>query len=164
MNNFFGSKLNTVLLLILIVLMVGTLHFMWKEKETYLPYLNNEEEVKVTPAPAPQIEGNKDDLVSFSVKPGDKVSGVLAYQGVVKGAYFFEANIRINILDKNKKVLKQDHALATTDWMTAGPVSFGGIIDLTGLPKGDAYFEIHNDNPSDLPQNDKSILIPIVIE
>jgi hypothetical protein len=54
--------------------------------------------------------------------------------------------------------------MATTDWMTSGPVSFEGKIDFSGLPQGPAYFEIHNDNPSDLPENDKSVLIPIVIE
>ena len=50
------------------------------------------------------------------------------------------------------------------DWMTINPVTFEGNIDFTGLPKGPAYFEIHNDNPSDIRENDKSILIPIVIE
>ena len=54
--------------------------------------------------------------------------------------------------------------MATTDWMTAGEISFEGNIDFTNLPKGKAYFEIHNDNPSDIRANDKSILIPIIIE
>lgn len=112
----------------------------------------------------PEILGNKDDLVSFSILPGSKVSGVTSYSGVIKGAYFFEANIIINILDADKNVLKQSNTMATTDWMTDGPVSFEGNIDFTGLSKGPAYFEIHNDNASDLPENDKSILIPIVIE
>ena len=40
-NNFFGSKLNTVLLLILIVLMVFALRIMLKDKEIYFPNLNN---------------------------------------------------------------------------------------------------------------------------
>lgn len=112
----------------------------------------------------PEILGNKDDLVSFSISPGAKVSGLTSYNGVIKGAYFFEANIVINILDANKNVLKRSNTMATTDWMTPGPVYFEGNIDFTGLPKGPAYFEIHNDNASGLPEHDKSILIPIVIE
>jgi len=36
-NKFFGSKLNSVLLLVLIVLMVIALRFMFKNKEIYLP-------------------------------------------------------------------------------------------------------------------------------
>jgi hypothetical protein len=112
----------------------------------------------------PQIEGNKNDLVSFSVVPNSKVSGVLNYEGSVKGAYFFEANIGINILDIKGNYLKRDHANSTTDWMTVEPVLFKGSIDLSGLPKGPAYFEIHNDNASGLPEKDKFIWIPIVIE
>jgi hypothetical protein len=111
-----------------------------------------------------KLLGNKDDLVSFSIWPGTKVHGVLSYRGSIKGGYFFEANILINILDANKKVLKQSNAVATTEWMTAEAVDFEGNIDFSLLPKGPAYFEIHNDNASGLPENDKSVLIPIVIE
>lgn len=111
-----------------------------------------------------QVLGNKEDLISLSIIPNSKVSGILSYRGSIKGGYFFEANILINILDKDKKVLKASNAVAKFDWMTAEPVSFEGNIDFTDLPKGFAYFEIHNDNPSGLPENDKSVLIPIVIE
>ncbi len=162
-NKFFGSKLNTVLLLVLIILMVVAIKIMLQNKETYFPFLK-EEPQQSEKTVSPQISGNKDNLVSFSILPGSKVHGIVSYRGVIKGGYFFEANIVINILDLNKKVLKQSNAMATTEWMTSGPVSFEGNIDLTGLPKGPAYFEIHNDNPSDLRENDKSILIPIVIE
>lgn len=44
-NKFFGSKLNSVLLLILIVLMVFALRIMLKEKETYLPSFHNKEQI-----------------------------------------------------------------------------------------------------------------------
>jgi len=108
--------------------------------------------------------GNIADMVSFSILPNTKVSGVKSYQGSIKGTYFFEANILINILDANKNVLKNSNATATTNWMTVEPVEFEGNIDFTGLPKGEAYFEIHNDNASGLPENDKSVLIPIIIE
>jgi hypothetical protein len=108
--------------------------------------------------------GNKDDLITFSILPNTSVKGVVSYRGTIKGAYFFEGNILINVLDANKKVLKASNAIAKTDWMTAGPVDFEGNIDFGGLPAGAAYLEIHNDNASGLPENDKSILIPIVIE
>lgn len=156
------STFGKTVLTIFIVLALGALFYAFFFVADYQTEVT--EVPTPTPPSTPQIEGNRQDLVSFSVKPGDKVSGVLAYEGVIQGAYFFEANILINILDKNKNVLKADHTMATTDWMTAGPVSFGGIIDLTGLPKGEAYFEIHNDNASGLPEHDKFIRIPIVIE
>lgn len=109
------------------------------------------------------IEGNKDDLVSFSVSPGDKISGVLNFNGIVRNAYFFEANILVNIIDTNKKLLKAGYGMATTEWMTSEPVSFSGNIDLSGLTPGPGYIQIANDNPSDIRANDKFIYIPIII-
>ena len=110
-----------------------------------------------------EILGNKGDLVSLSIVPGQRVSGTLSVTGTVKGAYFFEANIVLNIIDMNKNILVRSHGNATTDWMTSEPVSFKGAIDLSEVAKGPAYLEIHNDNASGLPENDKSILIPIII-
>lgn len=115
------------------------------------------------PAGDSRILGNREDLIASSVWAGEELHDLVSFSGSVKGGYFFEANVGINILDANKKVLKSGHATATTDWTTSDPVSFKGDIDLVGLPTGPAYFEIHNDNPSGLPANDKSILIPIVI-
>lgn len=46
-NEFFGSKLNSVLLLILIILMVFAIRMMFQNKELYLPALaQNQEQVK----------------------------------------------------------------------------------------------------------------------
>ena len=114
--------------------------------------------------PSREIEGDKGNLVSFSVTPNQEVSGKMHVTGTVKGGYFFEANIGLNILNAAKQMLKAGHGTATTDWMTAGPVSFQGDLDFTSLPKGNAYIEIHNDNTSGLPQNDKFIRIPVVIK
>jgi hypothetical protein len=167
MDKFYGSKLNTILLFILIVLMIIAIFIMSKDKEKYLAPLDLVDMTQdggFSGMDRTKLLGNKDDLVSFSIWPGTKVHGVLSYRGSIKGGYFFEANILINILDANKKVLKQSNAVATTEWMTAEAVDFEGNIDFSLLPKGPAYFEIHNDNASGLPENDKSVLIPIVIE
>jgi hypothetical protein len=166
---FFGSKLNSVLLLILIILMVIAIKIMLRNEKVYFSAFQEQASINTidqsqTPIPKENLLGNKDDLISFSIWPNTKVHGVVSYGGVIKGGYFFEGNIVINILDTNKKVLETSNAMAKSDWMTVGPVSFEGNIDFTGLPKGPAYFEIHNDNASGLPANDKSVLIPIIIE
>ena len=169
-DKFFGSKLNSVLLLILIVLVAGAIYIMLQNKETYFSVFGGKapvEKVDLTQLPLllkDGILGNKDDLISFSILPYTKVHGILSYRGSIKGGYFFEGNILINILDKNKKVLKSSNAVAKTEWMTSEPVNFEGNIDFTNLPKGPAYFQIHNDNASGLPENDKFVSIPIVIE
>ena len=109
------------------------------------------------------ILGNKADLVYFSIKPYDKVESNFSYSGAIQGGYFFEANILINILDENKNIVLRSYTTAKSDWMTAEPVAFDGTLDLSGLDAGSYYLEIHNDNASGLPENDKSILIPIII-
>jgi hypothetical protein len=112
-----------------------------------------------------EIIGKKEDLLSFTILPGTKVpNGILSYRGSIKGAWFFEGNILINILDSNKVAVLNSNAVATTDWMTAEAVDFEGNIDFTNLPSGNYYFEIHNDNASGEPEFDKFIQIPIVKE
>ena len=199
-NKFFGSKLNSLLLLVLIILMVIAIRIMLRNEKEYFgvfginvdseknqnkinddwkKYPSNDtvgyrscpavtghdsEQIDCLPeASLKKVLGNKDDLTSFSILPDSKVHGILSFRGTIEGAYFFEANIGINILDINKKTLKQSNAVAKSDWMSTEPVSFEGSIDFSGLPKGPAYFEIHNDNASGLPEKDKSILIPIII-
>lgn len=159
-KKFFGSKLNTVLLAILIILMIIALMRMSRGKEEYLPVSGNEQVHQVNKI---EIEGNKEDLVSFSIRSGQEVSGKTVLTGSIKGGYFFEGNIIINILDENRKIIKESNANATGDWMTDKTVPFKGNLDFSNLPKGKAYIEIHNDNASGLPENDKSILIPIII-
>jgi len=171
-SKFFGFKLNTVLLFLLIILVLGAIFVMFQIKgvnlNDWMPYLGITSPEEPLPSEDMRykdgILGNKDDLISSSILPYTKVHGILSYRGIIEGGYFFEGNILINILDYNKKVLKASNAVAKSDWMTSGPVDFEGNIDFTGLPKGPAYFEIHNDNASALPENDKSILIPIVVE
>jgi len=157
-NEFFGSKLNTVLLLILIVLMVVAIIIMLQNKKLYLYPLNQGEQVNY------QIYGNKGDLVSFSITPGQKVSGVVKFTGVLKGGYFFEGSkIPVNVVSLDQTILKTGFGTPTSDW-TKDPVSFGGTIDFTSLPKGVVDIKIMNDNASGLKKNDKNILIPIIIE
>lgn len=155
-----NAKINTIILFIILILLVIVIIFFAKKANA--PIINNNEDN--TSAVDTKILGNAKDLVFLSVSPGEKVSGILDIKGSVKGGYFFEANILVNILDSNKNILKSGNGNATANWMTIEPVSFKAKLDFTSLPKGPAYIEIHNDNASGLPENDKSILIPIIIE
>ncbi len=118
----------------------------------------------------PQVEGNKDDLVSFSIKPGQEVSGVMKVTGVLSGGYFFEGNLPISILDENKNLTSygQSSGMATTDWMTAGPVSFSIDFDFNKIPKGNYYIQLMQDDPRDDSERGgyqvKKVLIPIVVK
>lgn len=155
------TKFGKTIFGIIIILVLGiAVFFIQREPKEEI----NEIPEGVSSETMPAIEGNASDLISLSFDPNSELSGPVDFSGSVKGAYFFEGNIQINILSVDKTILKSGYATATTDWMTAEPVEFEGTIDLTGLVPGPAYFEIHNDNASGLPENDKSIQIPIMIK
>jgi len=156
-ENFFGSKLNTVLLLILILLMIGAIYLMLQNREVYLHPLQ-------TAQADYEIYGDKTDLISFSILPGQEVSGNVNFTGQLSGGYFVKGgNITVNVVTLSQQVLERGFGTPTSD-STKDPVSFGGTIDFTKLPKGLADIRIMNDNESGLSKNDKDILIPINIE
>jgi len=157
-SEFFASKLNTILLLVLIALMVIAIFMMYQNKEAYLHPLTQATQVNY------EIYGDKADLVSFSILPGQEVSGNVKFTGKLSGGYFFEGgNIVVNVVTLSQQLLEKGTGIPTTDW-TKDPVSFGGTLDFSSLPKGIADIRIMNDNASGLPQNNKDILIPIDIE
>ncbi|MBU0612088.1 Gmad2 immunoglobulin-like domain-containing protein [Patescibacteria group bacterium] len=164
MTNF--GKL--VFALIIITLLSGTVFLLNRKPKVEIPTFVDPivEENESVPVENREIGflGNKDDLVSFSINAGSLVSGFMPINGVVQGGYFFEGNIIVRVLDANKNVLKTAYGTATTEWMTTGPVSFHTTLDFSGLPAGPGYIEIHNDNASGLPENDRLILIPVVIQ
>lgn len=154
------GKIITLIVLVLIVL--GSILFFGRN-------VKNTEVVDTSLPPYEfenEILGQKADLLNFTILPGAKMpNGILSFRGTIQGAWFFEGNILINILDQDKNILLASNAVATTDWMTEGPVDFEGNIDFTNLPKGPAYIEIRNDNPAGPDEGvNKFVLIPIIIE
>ncbi len=171
-DKFFGLKLNSILLLVLIILMVVAIKIMLRNEKEYFGIFQKSAQVekpivdtRMLPIPKENILGNKEDLISFSIWPNTKVhGGIVSFRGIIKGGYFNEGSLGIRILNPKKEVLKSSYGVTKSDWMTGDPLPFEGNIDFTGIPKGSVYFEIKNDNPSDLRQYNKSILIPIIIE
>lgn len=144
------------ILSIIIIIILALIVFNIKKDKTVQAPIQNE---------IPAVSGpNKDDLDSFSVNPGGVVSGEMVVTGTVRGAYFFEGNISVDLLDASQNILKKGYGTAITDWMTAGPVTFTSNIDATGL-SGPGYIKIQNDDPSDGEGGPaKIILIPVVFQ
>jgi len=117
----------------------------------------------------PQMEGNTEDLTSFSIKPGQEVSGKVKVTGVLPARYFFEATCGISILDSNKKFIKNFLCQSSdNDWMERKTTNFYSDLDFTNLPKGNAYIKVEQDDPrgeSGMGEYTvRSVLIPIVIK
>lgn len=160
------TKIGKTILILLVITAIGiALYFLTKQPvvdENTLGQVENNPNLILDN----EILGPSEDLVAFSVLPGTTLpKSVLNFDGVIKGAWFFEANILINILNTDEVLLKAGNATATSDWMTVEPVAFSGTIDLSGLPTGPAYLEIRNDNPAGPDEGiNKNILLPIIIE
>lgn len=149
------NKKNIALIISAIIasLIIGLSFYFYNNKNLVLNERINLEKVGII--------GNKEDLVSLSVNPGDTVSGIIDLSGSIKNAYFFEGNIKIKLLDSNQNVLKSGFGTAKTDWMTVEPVSFSSLIDSTEL-SGPGYILIQKDDPSDGEGGPaKKILIPV---
>jgi hypothetical protein len=111
----------------------------------------------VTPLPST-------DLLSLSIAPGSVLTGSVTFTGSLKGGYFFEANARGALLDAAKNEMKAFPISATSDWMTAEPVTFKAVVDTSSVQKGSGYLRIANDNPSGDPIYDKYIDIPVTFK
>jgi hypothetical protein len=158
-----------VLLGVIALLIIGGGVYLYKNKKVEAPIVANESEnvgldnqQEVAFVAGEKILGNKEDLVSFSVKAGDTVSGLLKLSGIIKNGYFFEGNIEIHLLDSNQKILRSGNGMSTTEWTTAGPVSFNSTIDSLGI-SGPGFIMIRQDDPSGGEGGPaKKILIPVV--
>jgi hypothetical protein len=150
-----------VIVAIIAVLIIVLGVYIYSNKKVEAPIASSNNDIKIKDI---EILGNKEDLVSLSVKEGESVSGILDITGAVKNAYFFEGNIIVGLLDANQNILKSGNGIATTDWMTTNPVSFTSKIDTTGL-SGEGYILIQNDDPSGGEGGPaKKILIPVVFD
>lgn len=175
--------------------MIIALRWMYQDKEKYFPVESKDNKIykdgmsnkdaeyfDTLTVPNPKLEdilghdglplnegilGNKENLVSFSIKPGQEVSGIVKATGVLSGGYFFEGNLPVAILTENKQLTSYGpgHGQATTDWMTAGPVSFGIDFNFSPMPKGKYYIRLMQDDPSGGANGfvPGFILIPIVV-
>ncbi len=86
----------------------------------------------------------------------------LKITGVAKGSWFFEASLPLLLVDASGKIIAQSHATAQGEWMTTDYVRFSGTVK---FPKPTQEMEarliLKKDNPSDLPEHDDQIEIPI---
>lgn len=166
---FFGSKLNSALLLILIILMVFAVRIMLQNKKTYLPFLksevNQENPQTLNDNVKCEISGAKENLEDLSIYPCFAVNYSVTITGKLKGNYFFEGSAPVRIEDSTGKVILKTNLTATSDWMTQDYVSFKFTINPTDFNPsdfgGDATIIIERDDPSGQSKNLMPIMIPI---
>ena len=96
--------------------------------------------------------------------PGAVTGKEFRVSGKARGYWFFEASFPIEVLDKDGNQLFIGPVQADGEWMTENFVPFKVDIKVPETYIGKATVILRNDNPSGMPENDKSVSFPITIE
>ena len=104
-----------------------------------------------------------DLIVVDAPLPGMVIKSPLIISGKARGNWFFEASAPILLTDLDGKIIAQKYIIAIDPWMTADFVRFEGTLDFTAPLNGkNGFLILERDNPSGLPEYDKSLKIPIL--
>ena len=96
--------------------------------------------------------------------PGAVTGKEFSVIGEARGTWYFEASFPVKVLDKDGKVLFQGPAQAQSDWMTQNFVPYKIDVKVPQSYIGPATLILENDNPSGLPENEKSASFKFTIE
>ncbi len=103
-----------------------------------------------------------DELIIIDYpKPNAIIGSPLKVSGQARGNWYFEASAPVKIVDDLNNVLGVKYITAQGDWMTTDFVPFLGEIEFAApnTPAGKVIFQ--KDNPSGLPENDRSVEISV---
>lgn len=105
-----------------------------------------------------------DNIVVTNPFPGAVTGKEVQVMGKARGPWYFEASFPVTLLDKDGNILDQKPAQAQGEWMTTEFVPFSVTLTAPQSYIGPATLVLKNDNPSGLPEKDKSVSFPITIE
>lgn len=107
----------------------------------------------------------EDGVVLVSPLPGAEIAGpVFNIVGAARGLWYFEASFPVELRADDGEVLATAVAQAQGDWMTAKLVPFTAAMVAPNTAHGRHILVLKKDNPSGLPENDRSVEIPIVLK
>lgn len=108
---------------------------------------------------------DEDFIRVASPQPGQVITSPLHITGEARGHWFFEANAPVTLVDWDGRIIAQKYVMTSGEWMTTDFVPFEGMLEFE-LDEQNAVYDrgtliIQRDNPSDLPENDAAIEIPV---
>lgn len=95
--------------------------------------------------------------------PNIEIASPLKIKGKAKGAWFFEAQAPVELVDKDGKVLAQASIKTKGNWMTDDFVPFSGELQFENAPDDERGYLIFNRaNPSGKPENEMEYRLPVL--
>lgn len=122
-----------------------------------------EEETPTVSEEGSNVAGIADLIEVTSPTINGTVSSPLVVTGSARGTWYFEASFPIEVRNASGALIGQGYGQAQGEWMTENFVPFKSVpITFTAQPKGSTgTVVLKKDNPSGLPENDRSLEIPI---
>ncbi|MDD5639602.1 MAG: GerMN domain-containing protein [Candidatus Pacebacteria bacterium] len=109
-------------------------------------------------------EEENNSLIKIDYPPSYAlIESPLIIKGSAKGSWFFEASFPIELIDKNNNVIAIGIGMAMANSLTEDFVPFEAKLEFMNSEKKEGFLVFKNDNPSGLPENEKQIKIPVVI-
>lgn len=157
-NSFLVSLLSTLLLLA--VLIAGFFAYQTQNLVKELNTIKNKEAIGQTPTPSVSPKALFDAISFDNLKDGDTITSPFKLTGMIDKSWTFESTFSIEILDKDRKSLKQSPVNVSFENEDS---QFGSFSEtLTFSTQSESGFVVaHADNPSGLPENDKSFEVPV---
>jgi hypothetical protein len=121
------------------------------------------ERPRTSPPTATSTEPLHARIVVSSPQPGAAVGTTFTVSGEVPGNWSFEAQFPVQVRDKDNSKIGQTAARLKGNWMTTELVPFVAVVTVSNYT-GPATLVLLRDNPSELPENNDSLEIPIVVQ
>jgi len=109
-------------------------------------------------------ELEKTNLIRIdSPRPNTIITSPLEITGEARGTWYFEASFPVKLLDGNGNniPLSPPYIMATAEWMTENFVPFRATLEFIAPTTATGTLILEKDNPSGLPENDDSLIVPV---
>ncbi len=150
------KKNNHMLLIVLaiIVLIIGAIsYFVFTKPKVTQPPTENQTQTTTLPY--------SDEIQVVTPAQNEKVVSPIKITGKAKGSWYFEGTFTAELLDSNNTSLGTVQVNAKGDWMSEDFVPFEGDLTFSSPATKNGTLVIKKDNPSGLPENDKTLSIPV---
>jgi hypothetical protein len=150
---------NTLALAAVIVLVAALGTFTYLRSNAENPAAQPTPGSSSTPTASPSTPSG--DLALDQPHSGQTIESPLTLTGQARGSWFFEGQFSVRLLDGVGTEISTGPVTAQGEWTTENFVPFVGALSFSTPQTDDGTLLLEKDNPSGLPENDRTITVPV---